>query len=116
MLQYGLKYETVQTAMPKFFIICLFTDFLSHIHFCSLFLLISSFLSWFGFFSLADLDLAADLAANLATDLAKAADLAGAIVVLHSPLFTLVLFLSHPQAACSRSRLKPPQAAETDLA
>uniref|UniRef100_A0A7N2LK78 non-specific serine/threonine protein kinase n=1 Tax=Quercus lobata TaxID=97700 RepID=A0A7N2LK78_QUELO len=54
-----------------------------------------SFLSASSFFSLADLA----EAANLAADLAEAADLAGAIVVLHSSLFTLILFISHPQAA-----------------
>ena len=108
MLQYYLKYETIRTAMPNFFIICLFTRF-SLSYFTPTFSLsfISSFLLAFEFFSLADL--------AEAVDLAEAAYLAEAIVVLHSSLFTLILFLSHPQAAWSQSHLKPPQAAKTDL-
>ena len=113
MLQYHLKYEMVGTTMPIFFIICLFTGF-SLSYFTQTFSLsfISSFLSASEFFSLADLA----KAANLTADLTKAVDLARAIVVLHNSLFTLILFLSHPRAAWSRSRLKPPQAVEIDLA
>ena len=70
--------------------------------FISSFLSSSFFLSASEFFSFADL--------------IEAANLARAIVVLHSSLFTLILFLSHPQATWSRSCLKPPQVVETDLA
>ena len=99
-----------------FFIICLFPQPFSliiHSDVLSLCSHLRSILfSASSFFSLADLA----EAANLAADLAEATDLAGAIVVLHSSLFTLILFISHPQAAGSRSRLKPPQAAEIVLA
>ena len=106
MRQYGQQCQ-------KFLLFVYSPSFLSHIHSSALSLsFISSFLSWSEFFSLADLV----EAANLAADLAKVADLAGAIIVLHSSLFTLILFLSHPQAAWSRSHLKSPQAAKTDLA